>query len=152
MNEEAKVKDALTLPLKEKGYDISSIVFHGGKEAKLEIVVDRVEPIGLDEIVTISGFISDCLDKLDPIEEAYTLDVSSAGAEKEIPLDNLPQYVGRYVHLHLSHPYKGENILEGSLKSMEGDTTILIIKDKSKKREISFPSSTIDGARLAIEF
>ena len=91
------------------------------------------------------------MDEADPIEAAYTLDLSSAGAEKKIDVEKLPSYVGRFVHLHLSHPFKGENILEGTLLSM-GEETVLLVKDKSKKKEIRFPTNTIDGARLAIEF
>lgn len=151
MNEEAKVVKILETPLKEKGYDIASLRFVSGQEPRLEIVVDRVEPIGLDDIVELCGFVSNLLDEADPIEAAYTLDLSSAGAEKKIDVEKLPSYVGRFVHLHLSHPFKGENILEGTLLSM-GEETVLLVKDKSKKKEIRFPTNTIDGARLAIEF
>ncbi len=114
-------------------------------------MVDRLEPIGLDDIVSLSEALSTVLDEADPIGIAYTLDVSSAGAEKTIALEALSSYVGHYVHLHLTHPVKGENILEGTLLEV-GETTKLERKEKTRKIVETFPTGDIDSARLAIEF
>lgn len=153
MEEERKVESLLGEPLKQKGYDLASVHYFSTKEGmKLEVVVDRVEPIGLEDIVALSETISGILDKNDPISGAYTLDVSSLGAEKPIALDRLPLYLGKYVNLHLAHPYKGENILEGTLLRIEEGQIALQVKQKAKKVEISFPLSDVDKARLAIEF
>lgn len=153
MEEENKVTSLLEQPLKEKGFDLSSVHYHNSSEGmKLEVVVDRVEPIGLEDIVALSGFISDLLDAQDPIKGSYTLDVSSLGAEKPIALGKLGLYVGKYVNLHLSHPYKGENILEGTLEKIEEGQLTLSFLRKGKKNEASFPVSDVDKARLAIKF
>lgn len=153
MEEENKVKSLLEQPLKEKGFDLSSVQYHNSSEGmKLEVVVDRVDPIGLEDIVSLSGFISDLLDKEDPIKGAYTLDVSSLGAEKPIALDKLPLYLGKYVNLHLSHPYKGENVLEGTIEKIEDGQLTLSFFLKAKKAEATFPVMDVDKARLAIKF
>lgn len=140
-------------PLHQAGYQLSSLALTRAKEgSKLCVVVDRVAPISLEDIVRVSDLVSGLLDENDPIEEAYTLDVSSLGAEKPIPLPELPLYAGRYVNLHLSHPYKGENILQGTLTRIEGENLVLQIRDKARKKEIAFPLKDVDRARLAIEF
>ncbi|MCR5491534.1 MAG: ribosome maturation factor RimP [Bacilli bacterium] len=149
---ENEIRNLLEKPLADLGYEIYEISFRQGKQATLSIVVDRSEPIGLDDIVSVSEAISPILDEHDPIEGAYTLDVSSSGAEKRIALEKLDQYLGRYVNLHLTHPYKGENYLEGTLLKLSEEEAVLLIKDKSRKKEISFPRGDIDKARLAIEF
>lgn len=150
---EASILEMLQPAVKAAGYDISSLSLKNSKDGmQLAIVVDRVAPISLEDIVKVSDIVSEILDKEDPIQDAYTLDVSSLGAEKPIALDALPLYAGRYVNLHLSHPYKGENILEGKFVRIEGDNLVLEIRDKSRKKEISFPLSDVDRARLAIEF
>ena len=152
MEEEKKICSLLEGPLKEKGYDLSSVAFRPNKDGmKLEVVVDRVEPIGLDDIITLSEAISEILDEKDPIQGAYTLDVSSAGAEKPIKLENLPSYVGQYVHLHLSRPFEGENTLEGTLENY-GEQATLTYFVKGRKKKATFPSKDIDQARLAIKF
>ena len=152
MEEEKKTVALLEIPLKEKGFDLVSDLFRPSKEGmKLEVVVDRVDPIGLDDIVALSELISSLLDQNDPIQGAYTLDVSSAGAEKPIKLPDLPKYVGKYVHLHLAHPFEGENVLEGTLEEM-GEQAKLSYFVKGRKKVALFPSGDIDQARLAIKF
>ena len=152
MIEEEKIKGLLEGPLKDIGYDLVSVKLSGSKEKTLSVVVDRVEAIDLDSIVTVSNLVSALLDEADPIEGAYTLNVSSLGAEKPIALEKLPLYIGAYVNLHLTHPYKGDNIVEGTLLKIEEDTVTLERKEKAKKVEISFPLATVDKARLAIRF
>ena len=151
--EENAIFLALSKPIEDLGYALLEVKLSGGKNKTLSVVVDREEsPISLEDIVTVSERVGALLDELDPIKDPYTLDVSSAGAEKPIPLDALPHYVGRYVNLHLTHPYKGENILEGTLQSVDGETIVLAIKDKTARRDASFPAKDVDKARLAIEF
>ena len=151
--EENAIFLALSKPIEDLGYALLEVKLSGGKNKTLSVVVDREEsPISLEDIVTVSERVGALLDELDPIKDPYTLDVSSAGAEKPIPLDALPRDVGRYVNLHLTHPYKGENILEGTLQSVDGETIVLNIKDKTARRDASFPAKDVDKARLAIEF
>ncbi len=149
--EEARIVSLLEGPLKELGYDLSEVRLSGNKDQTLSILVDRLEPISLEDIVAVSERISAILDAEDPIAGAYVLDVSSLGAEKPIALENLGQYEGRYVNLHLSHPFKGENILEGHLRKVTEETVLLTIKVKSKALEVLLPREHVDKARLAIE-
>lgn len=147
---EKQIFDALCKPIEDLGYDLKDIRLSGGKNKTLSVVVDRVNPISLEDIVLVSDKVNEVLDELDPIEEAYTLDVSSLGVEKPIDLDKLPLYVGQYVNLHLTHPYKGENILEGTLQEVNEEVTLLI-KVKTVQKAITFPRKDVDKARLAIE-
>ena len=149
--EEQKIFDALRPEIAELGYDLVDVRLSGGKNKTLNVVVDRVTPISLEDIVLVSDKVNQILDAIDPIKDPYVLDVSSLGVEKPIELAKLPLYVGQYVNLHLSHPYKGENILEGYLQGIEGETLTLLIKDKAAKKPISFPLKDVDKARLAID-
>ncbi len=152
MDEERKAIQALEAPLQELGYRLVEVHYGKGKESSLQVVVDRVEPISLDDIVMLSEKISALLDEADPIEEAYSLDISSLGAEKPIAIEELEKYVGRYVNLHLSHPYRGENILEGTLEEATEDKVLLQIREKTKKVTAELPRKDVDRARLAIQF
>jgi ribosome maturation factor RimP len=153
MEEERKVREVLESRLKEKGYTLEGVRYYLSKEGpKLELVVDRDDPISLDDIVALSDFISPILDENDPIAGAYTLDISSLGAEKPIALGKLANYDGRYVHLHLSHPVQGENILEGTLKVVDEETLGLTFFIKGRKKDVTFPKKDVDSARLAIKF
>ena len=149
--QETKIFDCLKGPLGELGYELVEVRLSGNKNKTLGVVVDRVDPISLEDIVLVSEKVSALLDELDPIADPYTLDVSSLGAEKPIALAALPSYVGHYVHLHLSHPYQGENVLEGTLLEADESTVRLKIKAKATRKEIAFPRADVDTARLAIE-
>lgn len=153
MDEIRKVKDALTEPLEKAGYALYSVKLQKTKNGlTLEIVVDRDDPISLDDIVKVSDLVNPILDEKDPIDGPYTLDVSSLGSEKPIALDELEKYLHRYVHLHLSHPFKGLNDLEGTLLEVLDDSITLEVREKSRKKAINIARSTIDNARLAILF
>ena len=149
---EERIKSILEGKLAELGYDLYQVKFKSGKNANLSIVVDRIQPISLEEIVSVSEKVSSWLDEANIIDEAYTLDVSSLGAEKPLKIEQLPSYIGHYVHLHLVHPVEGENILEGTLESIENEEVTLAIKVKTRVKHLRFPIADVDKARLAIEF
>ncbi len=153
MKEESEIFEALKPPLADIGYELIEVTLRGPSGAQtLSIVVDAPRPISLEDIVMVSEKVSTLLDELDPIEDPYTLDVSSLGAEKPIKLERLDEYVGSYVNLHLSHPYKGENVLEGTLIAITEDTLTLRLRVKTKTVDVPLARNTIDKARLAIEF
>jgi len=149
----SKTEELLSTFLEKEGYSLFKVDFNrNGKEGTLSIVVDRDLPISLDDIVSISEKLSTYLDSVDPIDMPYTLDVSSLGVEKPIDLEKLPKFVGQYVNLHLSHPYKGENILEGTIEKIENEEVTLSFFVKGRKVLAAFPLNTVDKARLAIKF
>lgn len=150
---EETIKNELQVPLEELGYVIVSVKYTRSKKGNiLEIIVDKDDDISIEEIVQVSNLISPLLDVNDYIKENYTLDVTSLGAEKPIQISKLDKYIGKYVNIHLTHPYNGENILEGDLKNIDNGVVELEIKVKSKKKSCLIPLETIDRARLAIKF
>ena len=150
---EQELFDHLSKPIGEAGYDLVEVKIGKNKDGwNLNVVVDRPSPISLDDIFALSDQVSAYLDQLDPIEEGYLLDISSLGAEKPIALEKLDLYKGSYVNLHLSHPYKGENILEGTLVEINEEYITLSIRDKAKTKQIELPRGDVDKARLAIRF
>ena len=102
--------------------------------------------------VLTERLLSRLLDKEDPINEAYMLDVSSAGSEKPLRLEKLAKYVGEFVNVHLVNPYEGYNFLEGDLKEVTEEEIKLEIRVKGRKKTLSLARSNIDKARLAIKF
>lgn len=151
MEEIKSVETGLKEALKSINCELYSFKYIA-KTKVLEIIVDRDEDFNFDAIEEVSKFISDYLDVHDFTEDSYTLDVSSLGAEKPIKLEKLDKYVGKYVNLHLSHPYKGENILEGDLEYCDDDKLILSYRNKTKLIKCEIKRDTVDKARLAIKF
>ena len=150
---ETQIKQLIEPTINKLGYSLESISLKREKgDLLLQIVVDRFDPISLDDIVAISNEISPILDENDPIKDNYFLDVTSLGAEKPIKLEHLDKYINKYVNLHVINPIKGENYLEGNIDSVNDDTLILSYKIKTRLVRVEIPRKDIDKARLAIKF
>ena len=153
MGIEERVLDLIKAPILALGY--SDVAVSYKKEMGtfyLRVMIDKEEVISLEEIITVNDLISPMLDKADLIQNEYVLDVTSFGAEKPIKLGELEKYVGKYVHFHLSHPIKGENILEGDLDEVNSDIVKLSFRVKTRLVRVEIPRKDIDDARLAIKF
>lgn len=147
------VKSIIEPKLQELGYELYSLrTRKEGKDLILEVIIDRKEPIGMNDIVEVSNALNALLDEKDPIPEAYFLDVSSLGAEKPLKVEHLKEYVGSYVHLHLTNPVDGINIIEGFIKEVDDESLILTYRVKTREKSLKTPLSNIYQIRLAIKF
>ena len=153
MGIEESVLKIIEKPIKALGYEDVQVKYvkEFGTQY-LRVLVDKDDVIDLEDIVKVNDTISPILDEADLIQNEYVLDVTSFGAEKPINIANLEKYVGKYVNIHLSNPYKGLNILEGVLSSVTKNEVTLIYKEKARAKEAVLNRKDIDKARLAIKF
>ena len=147
------IKSKVEEYLGNNGYSLYSIKeLNSKKGLTLEIIVDRVEPINLDDIIKVSNDISSLLDEIDKSETPYTLDVSSLGAEKPIKIEDISKYVGKYISIHITNPFKGLNNLEGDLVACDAEKITLDYKEKTRTIHASILLKDIDRCNLAIKF
>lgn len=153
MSIEKEVLELIEKPINELGYENVSISFVKENGTNyLRVLIDKDDVISLDDIVKVNDLISPLLDEKDIISEPYILDVSSYGAEKAIDINKLEKYVNKYVLIHLTTPYKGENYLEGDIDSISSDIVVLSFRVKSRLVKAELNRKDIDKARLAIKF
>ena len=146
---ESKLKEKINL----LGYEFVSLSSRKEKgDLILSVVVDKVEPIDMNAIVSLSEELSKYLDEIDGSNEPYILDVSSLGAEKPLKIESLKDYVGRYVHVHVTNPIKGENIFEGDLIEVKEDEITVAVRNKTRVNNIVILLCNIYKIRLAIKF
>ena len=75
---EEKIKELLTPTVEENGYILDSVVYEKeGNTNFLRIIIDKEGYITVDDCVTVCNLVNPILDKEDPIEENYILDVCS---------------------------------------------------------------------------
>lgn len=146
------VQEKLSTFLNENGYELYDLKFKKSGDYFLEVIVDRVAPIDMNAIEEISRLISTYLDEINLIDVPYMLDVSSLGAEKPLNVSRLKDYLNQYVNIHLINPFKGENILEGTLKEVNEEEIILEYKVKTRVYLANIKKENIYKARLAIKF
>lgn len=143
------LKQLISEKLNEQGYELYSLSF---ANETLSVVVDRVKDIDMNAIVEITNVLNAYLDELNPFEKAYTLDVSSLGAEKPLKVEQLANYVGKFVHVHLINPIKGENIYEGDLISVNDETFTITYRIKTRSMSLEINKQNVSKVRLAIKF
>lgn len=139
--------------LLKHGFRLASLNFTVEEGEKiLRVVVDKyAHNISLDEIVTLSEAIDVLLDEDFESEEKFILDVTTTGAEKAIPLEELRDYLGLYVHLTLVDGIKGPPTYLGKLQNINEDEVMLLIKDKSRTKEVVLKRNDLKKARRAIQ-
>ena len=143
------LKELIKSKIAEEGYELYSLSF---ANETLSLVVDREQDIDMEAIVSLTNVLNAYLDEVNPFEKAYTLDVSSLGAEKPLKVEKLNAYVGKYVHVHLINPIKGENIYEGDLISVNTDTIVITYRNKTRSISLEINKENISKIRLAIKF
>ena len=145
----SKLKELIEQRINELGYELSSLSF---ANETLSIVVDKEQEIDMEMIVNLTNALNQYLDELNPFEKAYTLDISSLGAEKPLKIEKLASYIGKYVHVHLINPIKGENIYEGDLVNVNEESIQIQYRNKTRVINLDIAKSNILKIRLAIKF
>jgi ribosome maturation factor RimP len=115
------------------GFELIRLRLQGGRRAILQIMADRPEDdprggIVVDDCALISTAVSAVLDVEDPIEEAYTLEVSSPGIDR--PLTRLKDFVrweGFEARIETAEAIDGRKRFRGLLAGVEGDEVLLEI-------------------------
>ena len=91
-------------------------------EYYLRLYIDKDGGVGIDECENFSRAISDKLDELDPIKEAYVLEVSSPGADRKLTTEReFNHYIGREVDAKLYAARNGQKEISGILSGYEND-------------------------------
>ena len=147
------IKNEIDNLLKNEGYELVEFDFSKvGSDMILHIEIDKESSISMDDIVEVSGKISELLDVIDKSTDAYMLDVSSAGIEKKIKIEYLKNKINEYVSLELIEPVKGTNEIIGTIiEANEEEITVsYFLKGAPKKSVINLKNISI--ARKAIKF
>ena len=92
----------------------------------LRVYIDREGGVSINDCEAVSRPLSDALDEADPIEGSYTLEVSSAGADRALKKpEHFRQFLGEQVDVKLYRAREGRKELTGALKAYEnGDVTV----------------------------
>ncbi|WP_067921724.1 ribosome maturation factor RimP [Alicyclobacillus shizuokensis] len=119
----------------------------------LRVFIDKPGGVDIDDCSRVSEALSERLDEVDPIPNAYILEVSSPGAER--PLKRPEDYeraVGRSVRVKLYEPLAGEKVIEGVLDDFDGQTLTITRQVGGAERRVLVPFSKVAAARLSLEW
>ena len=125
-----------------------------GGDYVLSIFIDKEGGISLQDTADLSEVISPLLDTIqpDPFPEQYMLEVTSPGLERPLKTaEAVAQAVGKYIHVKLYQAIDKVKIFEGTLLSFDGTDLVMEYMDKTRKKEVTIPYSTVAKARLAVK-
>lgn len=115
----------------------------------LLIVIDKEGGVSVDDCEAMSRPLDAKLDEIDPIEQSYCLEVSSAGIERELSRPwHFVHCMGQKVTLRLIRPYQGEREFIGTLIGCENG----VISIDTGTEKYSFPEGDTAFVRLYAEF
>lgn len=92
----------------------------------LRVYIDKEGGVSINDCEAVSRPLSDALDEADPIEGSYTLEVSSAGADRVLKKpEHFAAFLGSEVDVKLYRAREGRKELTGVLKGYDnGDVTM----------------------------
>jgi len=116
----------------------------------LRVMIDRNEGVSLDDCSLVSKFLNKELDRLDPIEENYFLEVTSPGVERELTREkDFVRYQDHKVQANLFAPIDGQKVVVGLLKSMVNEELTI---EREDGKNIVIPMSKVSLVKLVVDF
>ncbi|MGD9583298.1 MAG: ribosome maturation factor RimP [Lysobacterales bacterium] len=119
----------------------------GVRGSLLRVYIDAPgRAVAIEDCERVSREISAALDVEDPINERYTLEVSSPGLDR--PLFNLAQFgqfVGERAKLSVNLPVNGRRRFQGTIVRVEADSVVI----DQDGVEVAIGHDNIEKARLA---
>ncbi len=111
------------------GFELVRIRLMGGKSSTVQIMAERPEGgIEVDDCAEISIAVSAVLDVEDPIEENYTLEVSSPGIDRPLTrLKDFETWTGYEAKIETTELIDGQRRFKGILAGVEGDEVLIEI-------------------------
>ena len=140
-----KLKKRFKEVVEDLGYYLYDVIYEKENgDYVLKVLIENDSFIDIDDCVKVSHVLSDELDILDPFEEAYNLEVSSSGAERELrDSAEISRAVGKTVFIKTI-----EQTLEGKMLSFKDG--VIEITHKNKKIKINYID--VSYIRLTIIF
>lgn len=134
------------------GFELVRIRLQGGRHSLLQIMADRPEGgIDVDDCAAISTAVSAVLDVEDPIEENYTLEVSSPGIDRPLTrLKDFDAWEGYEVRLETSEQIDGRKRFKGILRGTEAEEVLIEIEEKGEMVTIGLNFDWLIDAKLIL--
>ncbi len=119
-----------------------------GNDKYLRIYIDKPSGVGLNECEEFSRAFEKEFDKIDPIDEAYILEVSSPGVERKLKTEReFLHYIGKKVSVKLYKAIDNKKEFVAVLSGYENKTATVLVDDK----EIKIPLSEAVYIKLYFE-
>ena len=146
-----RVEKLLEPVMTENGFELVDVEFiKEGANYFLRVYIDKPGGVTIDDCELVSRALEARLDEEDFIEQAYVLEVSSPGLDRQLKKDkDFVKYAGSLVDVKLYRERDGSRAFQGRLKSMAEGKLCIVLEDET---EMEFDKKEIASVRLAVTF
>ena len=147
-----RLADIVQPVIEGMGFELVRIRLMGGNTKTLQIMAERPEGgIEVDDCAEISTAVSAVLDVEDPIEDNYTLEVSSPGIDRPLTrLKDFDAWSGYEAKLETNDLIDGRKRFKGELAGTEGDEVLIEIEDQGEPVTIGLKFDWLADAKLVL--
>ncbi len=115
----------------------------------LRVYIDKDTGVSIDDCEAVSRVLSDLLDEADPIQDPYTFEVSSAGADRALKKpEHFQAFPGAQVDVKFYRAQNGQKTCTGTLTGYQDGAVTLDLGGE----EVTFPKEDVASVRLHIGF
>ena len=145
------VREGITPVAQTLGYTLWDVEFvKEGARRILRITIDNEAGITIDDCERMHRAIDPVLDEIDPIEDAYDLEVSSPGIERDLRTDeHIDACIGERAEVRFFAPYEGKKSVEGVIAGREGSEALLL---QCGEQTLSLPREKIAKIKTLFDF
>ena len=153
---EQRIWDMVAGPVDGLGLRLVRVRISGTERMTLQLMVEPLAAspqnrvsVTMAECEKVSRMVSALMDVEDPIEAAYTLEVSSTGLERPLVLkDDFTAYAPHRATVELVQPLDGRRKFRGMMEGVEGDD-ILFRQEDQPQTLLRLPYPLVRQAKLA---
>jgi len=125
-----RIHDIIAPTLESLGYVVVRLQLQGDRHTTLQIMAERADRkgMGVEDCSKISRAVSPLLDVDDPIEEAYSLEVSSPGVDRPlVRAEDFDRFAGFEAKVEMAYLIEGRKRFTGRLVGLvDGNVQILV--------------------------
>ncbi|MBV8978054.1 MAG: ribosome maturation factor RimP [Alphaproteobacteria bacterium] len=138
----------LTPAIEAAGYRLVRLRLMGGKTKTLQIMAERPDgTMNVEDCAILSRALLDFLEREDPMEGDYELEVSSPGIDRPLTrLMDFARYAGHEAKLELAAPVEGRRRFRGLLLGLDGSDVAI----ETQGTRLRFPFKAVAEAKLVL--
>ncbi|WP_153010451.1 ribosome maturation factor RimP [Falsirhodobacter sp. alg1] len=147
-----RLAELVTPTIEDLGFELVRIRLMGGKTRVLQIMADKPEGgIEVDDCGAISTAVSAVLDVSDPIDDNYTLEVSSPGIDRPLTrLKDFDMWADYEARVETTELIDGRRRFKGFLRGTEGSEILIEIEESGQILTIGLEFEWLSDAKLIL--